>query len=205
LRRSTLRNRAPQRHTRIRIDQAQEAGIPNLLTFGAPKSTAEHRGAYLRTLREVADYARQANVAIAVKQHGGLTANGVLTAAVVREVNHPSVVLFYDAGNTWWYDNTDANTDFAKCASMARGFAIKDFRAFGGRRATCGAGFGQTDHYAMLGALVNNGGRIPLCCENIAEPFGARQDSPEAVESLARRSREFLDTVVRGVTSASKG
>src|SRR5687767_4738164 len=188
-----------------RIDQAQEAGIPNLLTFGSPKSTAEHREAFVRTLREIADHARQAKVAIAVKQHGGVTANGALTAAVIRDVNHPSVVLFYDAGNTWWYDNADANADFAKCASITRGFAIKDFRAFDGRRATCGAGYGQTDHYAMLGSVVRNGGRIPLCCENIAEPFVPRQDSPEAVESLARRSREFLDTVVRGVTSALKG
>jgi hypothetical protein len=88
---------------------------------------------------------------------------------------------------------------------MTRGFAIKDFRAFDGRRTTCGAGFGQTDHYAMLGAVLNNGGRIPLCCENLSEPFAPRQDSPEAVESLARRSREFLETVVRGITAPAKG
>ncbi|HUQ93676.1 MAG TPA: TIM barrel protein [Bryobacteraceae bacterium] len=188
-----------------RIDQAQAAGIPNLLTFGSPKSTAEHRDAYLRTLREIAGHARQAKVAIAVKQHGGLTANGALTAAIVREVNHPAVVAFYDAGNTWWYNNADANSDFAKCASMIRGFAIKDFREYGGQRATCGAGFGQTDHYAMLGAVANHGGPIPLCCENLAEPFVTRPESVEGIETLARRSREYLDTVVRGVTAPRKG
>src|SRR5262249_51829251 len=98
-----------------------------------------------------------------------------------------------------------ANADFAKIASMTRGFAIKDFRAYGGKRATCGPGLGQTDHYALLGGVANNGGRIPLCCENLSEPFVARQDSAEAVDTLARRAREFLDTVVRGVTAPTKG
>lgn len=188
-----------------RIDQAQSVGIPSLLTFGSPQSTSAHREAYLRTLREIADHARQAKVAVAVKQHGGVTATGELTAAVVREVNHPNVVLFYDAGNTWWYPKVDANLDFRKCASMARGFAIKDFREYGGKRATCGAGYGQTDHYAMLGAVAGNGGKIPLCCENLAEPFLGPVTSPEAVDVLARRSREFLETVVRGVVGVRKG
>jgi sugar phosphate isomerase/epimerase len=186
-----------------RIDQAQAAGIPNLLTFGSPKATAEQRAPYVRTLTEIAEHAKQAKVAICVKQHGGVTATGELTASVVREVNHPSVVLHYDAGNTWWYSNVDANADFKKCSAITRGFAIKDFRMHNGKRATCGPGYGQTDHYVMLGSVINNGGRIPLCCENISEPFGPRQESPEAVEVLARRSREFLTTVVLGVTAAT--
>jgi sugar phosphate isomerase/epimerase len=185
-----------------RIDQAQAAGIPNLLSFGSPKSTSEHRAAFVRTLSQIADHGRQAKVAIAVKQHGGVTGTGELTASVVREVNHPSVVVFYDAGNTWWYSNVDANADFATCAVLTRGFAIKDFRSYAGQRATCGPGYGQTDHYAMLGSVARNGGTIPLCCENISEPFIRGQDSPEAVESLARRAREFLETVVRGISAA---
>jgi sugar phosphate isomerase/epimerase len=118
-------------------------------------------------------------------------------------VNHPSVVVHYDAGNTWGYTSVDANIDFKKCAAMTRGFAIKDFRQHGGKRVVCGPGYGQTDHFAMLGAVVNNGGRIPLCCETVSEPFGPRLDSAEAVETLARRSREFLATVVQGVTAAA--
>lgn len=187
-----------------RIDQAHAAGIPNLLAFGSPKSTPAQRPVFVRTLIEVAEHARQAKVTIAVKQHGGITSTGALTSAIVREVNHPNVVLFYDSGNVFWYDNVDANADFVKCSSLTRGFAIKDFRQYGGRRATCGPGFGQTDHYAMLGAVANAGGRIPLCCENLSEPFVVRVDSPEAVDALARRAREYLDTVVRGVTSQPK-
>ena len=184
-----------------RIDQAQAAGIPHLLSFGSPKSMAEQRAPFIKTLRESAEHARTAKVTIAVKQHGGVTATGELTAAVVREVNHPSVVVFYDPGNVWGYMNVDANLDFQKCAAVTRGFAIKDIRAWAGKRSACGPGFGQTDHYAMLGAVASNGGKIPLCCETVTEPLVARPETPEAVEVVARRAREFLDTVVRGISS----
>jgi sugar phosphate isomerase/epimerase len=186
---------------RKRIDQAQAAGIPNLLAFGSPKSTAAHRAEFIRTLEAVADHAQQANVAICVKQHGGVTATGELTASVVRAVNHPNVVLYYDAGNTWGYTNVDANVDFPKCASLTRGFAIKDFRASAGKRVVCGPGFGQTDHFVMLGLAANNGGKIPLACETVSEPFVPRPDTPEAVGELAKRARQFLDTVVRNVSA----
>ena len=138
---------------------------------------------------------------IAVKQHGGVTATGELTASVVREVNHPNVVLFYDAGNTWGYTNVDANIDFPKCASITRGFAIKDFRLYASQRMACGPGFGQTDHYAMLGLVANNGGKIPLACETVSEPLVPRPETPEAVEELAKRARLFLESVVRGVSA----
>lgn len=188
-----------------RIDQAAAGGVPNLLAFGSPKGTPEQRPAYVQTLAAVAEHARQAKITIGVKQHGGVTATGEMTAAVVREVNHPNVAVYYDAGNTWWYPNVDANADFKTCSRLTRGFAIKDFRAHNGKRATCGPGYGQTDHYAMLDAVAANGGKIPLCCENISEPFVSRAGPPEAVETLARRAKEFLGTVVRGIEAARKG
>jgi hypothetical protein len=85
---------------------------------------------------------------------------------------------------------------------MARGFAIKDFRSYAGQCAAGGPGFGQTDHYEMLGAMVKNGGRIPLACETVTEPLLPRPETPEDVEKLARRARHFLESVVRAVTAA---
>jgi hypothetical protein len=43
------------------------------------------------------------------------------------------------------------------------------------------------------------GRTIPLCCENIFAPRVLRPTTPEEVDALARRAREFLELVIRGV------
>jgi hypothetical protein len=43
---------------------------------------------------------------------------------------------------------------------------------------------------------------MPLCCENIFAPVLPRPASPEGVDALARRAREFLEMVVKGIQSA---
>jgi hypothetical protein len=43
---------------------------------------------------------------------------------------------------------------------------------------------------------------MPLCCENIFEPIVPRPRTPEGVDAVAKRAREYLETVVRGVQMA---
>jgi hypothetical protein len=40
---------------------------------------------------------------------------------------------------------------------------------------------------------------MPLCCENIFAPLLPSPASPEEVDVLARRAREFLEVVTRGL------
>ena len=40
---------------------------------------------------------------------------------------------------------------------------------------------------------------MPLCCENISAPLLPRPNQPEGVDALARRAREYLELVIRGV------
>jgi hypothetical protein len=40
---------------------------------------------------------------------------------------------------------------------------------------------------------------MPLCCENIFAPLVPRPAEPEGIDTLARRAREFLDTVIAGL------
>jgi hypothetical protein len=40
---------------------------------------------------------------------------------------------------------------------------------------------------------------MPLCCENIFAPLVARPKEPEGVDEMARRSREFLELVIKGL------
>ena len=43
---------------------------------------------------------------------------------------------------------------------------------------------------------------MPLCCENIYEPLVPRPGKPEGIDVLARRVREYLETVIIGLHAA---
>jgi CubicO group peptidase (beta-lactamase class C family) len=66
----------------------------------------------------------------------------------------------------------------------------------------CGPGFGEIDHYRLLTNVAQTGREMPLCCENISAPK-IRATTPEEIDALARRAREFLEYVVRGLLAAA--
>ncbi len=183
---------------RRRLDQAAAAKIPFLLTFG--KTTPGEYETFVRNLKEMAPHAREAGVMVVIKQHGGNTATGAHCARIVREVAHESVKICYDAGNVLDYESNDPIQDIQTCLSDIRAFNIKDHRDYP-RDQDCGPGFGEIDHYKLLAPVMRTGLTIPLTFENIFEPLVPRPDVPEAVDALARRAREYVDTVLRGLRS----
>ena len=184
-----------------RIEQAAAARVPYVLAFGEIKGPPSDYPDWVRNLKTLGPLARAAGVTIAIKQHGGNTATGAQCARIVEEVADEGVKMFYDAGNNWWYPNVDPLPDIPKCARHIRGFCIKDFRAVP-KRTICGAGFGEIDHYKLLGAVARTGLKMPLACENIFEPYSARPSTPEGIDALARRSREYLESVAAGLRAA---
>jgi hypothetical protein len=40
---------------------------------------------------------------------------------------------------------------------------------------------------------------MPLCCENIFAPLLPPPASPEGIDALARRAREYLEVVIQGL------
>src|SRR5205085_2011143 len=128
-------------------------------------------------------------------------ARGVMTAEIVREIGDEGVKVNYDAGNVMDYLNlsaADTLADFQRCAADVRSFCIKDHRLWP-RSEDCGPGLGEIDHYRLLQPVAFTGRALPLCCENIAAPLLPRPTAPEGVDALARRAREFLETVVQGL------
>jgi sugar phosphate isomerase/epimerase len=181
-----------------RIEQAAAGRIPYVLAFGSPSDPPSDYGIWIRHLREIGPLARAAGVTIVIKQHGGNTDTGRQCARVVSEVGDEGVRMFYDAGNTWFYPNIDPVTDLPSCAQYIRGIVIKDYRAIPART-TCGPGFGQIDHYQLLAPVARTGLKMPMCCETIWEPYVPHPDTPEKIDALARRTREYLETVVAGL------
>ncbi len=181
---------------RQRIRQAGAAGVPQVLTFGDAKGAK--RQLWVERLRDLGPLLRDQKVMLVVKQHGGDTGTGEACAKIVREVDHELIKVNYDAGNVMDYLNIDPIPDLQKCAELVRSFCIKDHRNFP-KDQDCGPGFGEIDHYKLLHPVAFTGLTMPLCCENIFAPLVPRPDKPEGVDALARRAREFLETVIQGL------
>ena len=63
----------------------------------------------------------------------------------------------------------------------------------------CGPGLGEIDHYKLLHPVAFTGLTIPLCCENIAAPLLPAPKDADGIDALARRAREFLEIVTKGL------
>ena len=179
-----------------RIEQAAAARIPFLLTFG--KTNPGQYSVFVENLKAIAPAAQKAGVMIVIKQHGGNTATGADCSRIVKEVGHEAVRICYDAGNVLDYENRDPIADIQTCWRDIRAFNIKDHRNTP-KDEDCGPGFGEIDHYKLFAAVMQTGHTIPLTFENIFEPLLPRPASAEAVDVLARRSREYIETVLRGL------
>jgi sugar phosphate isomerase/epimerase len=181
---------------RSRIRQAAAGGLPHVLTFGHTKGG--NRKLWVERFRQLGPMARDHGVTIVVKQHGGETGTGAACAAIVREVGDEGIKVNYDAGNVMDYLDVDPIPDLRSCAEEVRSFCIKDHRNFP-KDQDCGPGFGEIDHYKLLHLVAFTGRDMPLCCENISAPLLPPPPDPEGVDALARRAREFLEVVTRGL------
>jgi sugar phosphate isomerase/epimerase len=181
-----------------RLKQAGAADVAQVLTFGHTKGG--NRKLWIERFKQLGPIARDNGVLLVVKQHGGSTGTGQACAEIVHEVNDAGVRVNYDAGNVMDYLNVYPIPDIQKCADVVRSFCMKDHRNWP-RDQDCGPGFGEIDHYRLLHPVAFTGRRIPLCCENIFAPLVPRPTKPAGIDDLARRVREFLETVVAGIGS----
>lgn len=179
-----------------RLKQAQAAGIAQVLTFGHTEGGNER--VWLERFKQLGPIARDCGVLLVVKQHGGDTGTGEACAKIVREVNDPGVQVNYDAGNVMDYLDVDPIPDIEKCADVVRSFCLKDHRNWP-KDEDCAPGLGQIDHYRLLAPVALTGRKMPLCFENIFAPLVPRPKSPDEIDQLARRAREFIETVIAGL------
>lgn len=185
---------------RQRIQQASAAGIPQLLTFGHTEGGKSEL--WVKRFRELAPMAGDHGVMIVIKQHGGSTGTGAACAKIVREIDSPHVAVNYDAGNVMDYLDLDPIADVQSCTQEIRSFCIKDHRNWP-RDQDCGPGFGEIDHYRLFEPFAFAGREILLAYENIFSPLLPRPSDPADIDRLARRAREYLQTVISGLQSLS--
>jgi len=189
---------------RQRLQQAGAAKVPQVLTFGHTRG-GNHK-LWVERLGRLAPIARDNGVLLVVKQHGGETGTGDACARITREVNHANIKVNYDAGNVMDYLEGKVNPlrDLEACRDEVRSFCIKDHRFFPPPHQDCGPGLGEIDHYRLLHLVAFTGHTIPLCCENIFAPRIPRPTTPEGVDAMARRAREFLELVIQAVQNEKR-
>lgn len=179
-----------------RIKQASSAGIGQVLTFG--HTAGGNKKIWVDRLKILGPIARDHGVMIVIKQHGGTTGTGEACAEIVREVNDPGIFVNYDAGNVMDYLDLDPIPDVRKCAALIRSFCVKDHRNWP-KDEDCGPGYGEIDHYKLIEPVAFTGFKIPLAYENIFAPLVPRPVKADEIDSLARRAREFMETVIAGL------
>jgi sugar phosphate isomerase/epimerase len=182
-----------------RIKQASAAGIGQLLTFG--HTQGGNRELWIKRFKLLGPIARDHNVMIVVKQHGGTTGTGEACAEIIREVNDANVFVNYDAGNVMDYLELDPIPDIRKCVQEIRSFCVKDHRNWP-KDQDCGPGFGEIDYYRLLEPVAFTGRKMPLAYENIFAPLVPRPVKAEGIDAFARRAREYLENVIAGLQRA---
>ena len=79
-----------------KLTQAAAARIPQVLTFGHTKGG--NKKLWIERFKELGPIAKDLNVLLVVKQHGGETGTGESCAEITREVNHSNIKVNFDAG-----------------------------------------------------------------------------------------------------------
>lgn len=101
------------------VEHSVVLGAPSLRVFaGAVREGQSEKAAFdsvVACLKECAEYAWERGVALALENHGGLTATAEGTLNLVRAVDHPALGINLDFGNF----SGDIYSQFIACAPYA--------------------------------------------------------------------------------------
>jgi L-ribulose-5-phosphate 3-epimerase len=153
---------------RRRIDFAHALGASYILTDATarPIESQQTERALLCALRDLADYAGQRGVRIALEIHEGPTRNGRLAARFLDAVDHPNVGVNYDTGNVYYYnDQIDAAEDVAHVADRVIHVHLKDTTGGKGDWQFCALGRGRVPFPSIIGQLQAAGFKGPYSLE----------------------------------------
>ncbi|MGM0506895.1 MAG: sugar phosphate isomerase/epimerase family protein [Bacteroidota bacterium] len=181
-----------------RIRQASAAGIRQILTFGPVRGGDPDR--WVEVMNEIAPMAQEHDVLIMLKQHGGVTTgSGRSIRDILEIIDHPNIVMTYDAGNVHWYLDINPLRDIESCADWIHGFTLKDARYYP-EKTTCGPGFGEIDHYRLMAPVAFKSREIILGYENIYPAYVGSPNAPvEEINAWARLSQVFMKNVIAAI------
>jgi sugar phosphate isomerase/epimerase len=171
---------------RKQVDHASSLGVKYLLTMGVDQP--EMYAHFYRVMADVAAYAADRGIQIAMKPHGGCSAAAEEMLRTMEKVAHANFRIWYDAGNIVHYTDADPVVDVARVAEFVVGFSAKDCAARGGD-VMLQFGEGKVDFKGVFAQLRKAGFEGPVmveCC---------RGKSLSDLTENARANRLFLEQV----------
>lgn len=173
------------------LDLCHKLGITIMNTaIGGHYSEKEDEEAFLRHIGELADYAEERGVTVALEIHGEIMATGALTVPLMAKIARPNIRVNYDTANVVFYGGKRAVEDLPHILPWLAHVHLKD--TAGGCREWCfpPLGQGHVDFKAILDILGTAGYKGPLSVE--IEFYGEPWPPLEEVNRAMKISYEHL-------------
>jgi len=112
---------------KARINLARELGA-TVLTGSADDVPEEQIGALYERLLELADYASERGLTLALETHPGIAVNADRALKALRDLDHPRIRLNWDTANVYYHNETmpDGEAELARVAPYVAHLHLKD-------------------------------------------------------------------------------
>jgi sugar phosphate isomerase/epimerase len=148
------------------VDLCARLGLSLMNTaIGGHYSEDEDQASFMAYIHELADYAAERGVTLALEVHGDIMASGQLSIPLIQEINRDNVKINYDTANCVFYGGVEAVDDLPPVVSYLAHVHLKD--TAGGEREWNFPAIseGRLDFDAILKLLEEEGYTGPFSVE----------------------------------------
>jgi sugar phosphate isomerase/epimerase len=180
------------------LDSASALGITIVNTgIGGHEGGGEDVEAFLKNIPEVADYAAQRGLVVALETHGSGLSTGREGVELVRRIDRPNVRINYDTANVIFYGDVRPEEDIVEAIPLIANVHLKDARGGKGVWDFPALGEGKTDFERILRSLHAGGYNGPLSLE--IEFQGLPWPPLEEVDRSVRASYDHLQGLLKQI------
>lgn len=148
-----------------RVDLAKWFGAAVVNTGPGEVESPAGRDGFFTNIIEIAEYAAQAKVIVALETHGELMGSGRAAASVIEQIDSPWIRINYDTGNVIFYGGVSPKEDILAAIPFLGHIHLKDKR--GGKKVWDfpPLGMGDVDFPGIFRALGEAGYTGPISVE----------------------------------------
>ena len=166
------------------VDTGGTGMVPANASSQEKREIAQQQRLFFKNIRELAGYAEERGVKIALETHGGLTGTGAMCLQTLRQIGSENVGIAYDPANVVHYEDGDPAADIEGIADRVFHLHLKDYTGRKGTGEICDFGLGDVDYEKVLRTVKEAGFDGPVTVERAAG------SSPGEVDANLAQVRE---------------